>query len=152
MVDLKKASEELTAKAAFSAAKNVAERAIEDALSSDEERAQRKAEEAALAKKKRTKVLVLGVVGLLLVLGVIGMVVSYWHWFLLAGLVGLAALYGRHRWHERREGKRAESAPPKPARVAAEPPRVRAAPTEVEPPGASQSIEDELAELKARLK
>lgn len=155
MGDLKRASEELTAKAAFSAAKQAAERALEDALSSDEERAQRKVEQAALAKRKRTKLIVLGVVGFLLVLGVIGMVLSYWHWFLLLGLVGLLALYGRHRWRARREEKQ-ETAASAPAEAAApralEPPvRVarRAAPEPREDDG--EAIEDELARLKSRL-
>lgn len=152
MGDLKRASEELTAKAAFSAAKQAAERALEDALSSDEERAQRKAEQAALAKRKRTKLIVLGVVGLLLVLGVIGMVLSYWHWFLLLGLVGLLALYGRHRWRARREEKQETAAEVSTKPSAVEPPvRVarRAAPEPPEDDG--QAIEDELARLKSRL-
>lgn len=152
MGDLKRASEELTARAAFSAAKQAAERALEDALSSDEERAQRKAEQAALAKRKRTKLIVLGVVGFLLVLGVIGMVLSYWHWFLLLGLVGLLALYGRHRWRARRAEKQETAAEVSTKPSAVEPPaRVarRAAPEPPEDDG--QAIEDELARLKSRL-
>ena len=157
MVDLKKATDELTAKAAFEAAKNAATRAIEDATSTDEERAEREAERAALAKRKRTKLIALGAVGLLLALGVIGLVIGYWHWFLLAGLVGLVALYGRHRWRQRRSAKKGlEAEPPRAARRAPErlpAPAARVAPaTKAASDEPDESIEDELAALKARLK
>ncbi|MBK7580719.1 MAG: hypothetical protein IPI67_10985 [Myxococcales bacterium] len=170
MADLKRAADELTAKAAFDAAKKAAERALDDALSTDEERAARKAEEAALAKKKRTKLIAMSVVGLLLVLGVIGMVVNYWQWFFLLGLVGLLALYGRHRWRTRGDTKPDVAPPvvsaaskkqraPAPRRVSeGASARAPARPErDVEEKTATReldeaAIEDELAELKARLK
>ncbi len=153
MADLKKSANALATKAAFAAAKEAAERALDDALTSDEERERRKAEQTALAKRKRTKIIALGLVGLLLVLGVIGLAVSYWQWFFLLGLVGLAALYGRYRWRKwRRRAQEASVAEPK---LAA--PKQKARVIDVEPlPKASaaeeaQAIEEELAALKSRL-
>jgi hypothetical protein len=161
MVDLKKATDELTTKAAFDAAKNAAERALNDALSSDEERAQRKAEEEALAKRKRKKLLALTIVGLLVVLGLIGMVLSYWQWFLLAGLLGLAALYGRHRWRRRRAEKKdraaekleqpSERPTAKDRKELPAPPTRVASPAPTASPEPVENVEDELAALKARL-
>jgi hypothetical protein len=159
---LKKAADELTAKAAFSAAKNALDGALTDALASDEERAQRKAEQAALAKRKRTKLIALIVVGLLLTLGLIGMVLSYWQWFILLGLLGLAALYGRHRWRQRRRARAADEVKairspevPRPSEgVRPRPPEV-AAPTQPATESSAEverAIEDELAALKARVK
>ena len=156
-MDLKKATDELTTKAVFAAAKDKAERALEDALSTDEERATRKAVEEAAAKKKRTKLLVMGAVGLLLVLGAIGLVIHYWHWFLLAGLLGAAALYARHRWQKSRaERKVRVEAPAKAAseepRVAKPVPRVEAARKATPAPAVDEaSVEEELAALKAKL-
>ncbi len=147
MVDLKKATEELTANAVLAAARGK----LEDALSTEEEREQRKAKEAALAKRKRTKLLVMGAVGLLLVLGVIGMVVNYWQWFLLLGLLGLGALYGRHRWRNRSKLAEKASTPPRPRVEQPKAPARVAAPEQPVRPESSETIEDELAALKARL-
>ena len=152
MNDLKKAANELSAKAAFSAAKDAAQRAIDDVLSTEEERAQRKAERAELARKKRNKWIALGVVGLLLLLGVLGLALHFWHWFLLAGIVALAALYGRHRWRRSRKARGTAAAPRVvETRVVSE---QRDAPPAVQPSTAEPdtSIEDELAALKARVK
>jgi hypothetical protein len=163
MVDPKKAAEELGAKAAFAKAKQAAERAIQDALMSDEERAKAEAERAALAKRKRNKTIAFAIVGVLLVLGAIGMVLSYWQWFFLAGLVGLAGLYARHRWRKSRRAKREKAAEepvapkqeraPAKLRVKPEPePRAPAAPVVDESSKETkQAIEDELAALKARV-
>jgi len=176
MADLKKIADDLTTKAALEAGKGAAKRAIEDLLSSDsssseEERAKKDAEEAALAKRKRTKYIAFGVVGLLLALGVIGMVVSYWQWFFLFGLMGLAALYGRYRWRKRRAGKDEEEAEEKVAAKKVEPEskvlriddgearrnasedRARDARAMQEARAEEeQAIDDELAAMKARLK
>lgn len=158
MADLDKDAAELTTKATFRAARDAASKAIDDALLTDEERAQRKAVEVADAKRKRSKTIAIGVVGLLLVLGIIGLVVSYWQWFLLAGLVGLGALYARYRWRKRRGEKKlrvsdassaTRSAPPR--KAVSPPARVAPAPEPMTQKD-EQSIEEELAALKARVK
>jgi hypothetical protein len=72
----------------------------------------------------------------------------YWYWSLLLGLVGVAGLYGRRRWRARRASKkRVEAAAPReaPALVRVE---AEAAPAEE----MDASIDEDLAELKARLK
>lgn len=152
MTDRKKSADELGAKVAFQAAKNAAGRALENALSTDEERAQRTAAQAEVARRRRNKRIALGVVGLLLVLGAIGLALHFWYWFLLLGLIGLAGLYGRHRWRRGRAARKkatqlAAQAPAKQTR--AEPPSLAA--QVVTPEHADASIEDELAELKARV-
>ncbi len=166
MSDLKKSANEMTAKTAFSAAKDAAERALDDALSTEEERAARKAEEAEAKSRRRKKQLALAIVGLLIVLGVIGLVLRYWYWFLLLGVVGLVALYGRHRWRKYRAAKKAPAAEEAEAAVVAkvevrevrevretrDAPRKRAPLPPVEPEVDAQAIEDELAALKARVK
>ena len=133
--------DDLRAKAAFALAK----RALDDATLSDEQRAKKDA----LAKRKRTKRIVQVAIGGLVVVGLIGLMLHYWYWSLLLGLVGAAALYGRHRWRARRALKK------KPDAVAAL--EAPAAKVRVEPEAApaedlDASIDEDLAELKARLK
>ncbi len=155
MNDLKKAANELGAKAAFAAAREKAGRAIEDVLSTEEERDKRKAERAAAAKRKRTKWLVLGVIGLLLLIGVVGMALRYWPYFLLLGIVALAALYGRHRWRKSRSSaKQVEVArvEERPIEVAQRAPPPALAKPEVDAAIDDASIDEELAALKARVK
>ena len=156
----KKSAEEITARAAFGAAKEAAERALDDALLSEEERATRDAEEAQVKSRRRKRRLALIVVGVLIVLGVIGLVLRYWYWFLLLGVVGLLALYGRHRFRKwrgaRKEGKAViettgTEAPPS-VRVEEPAPAPRTPPRRLPAPEPGPSIEDELAELKARVK
>ena len=166
MGDLKKVADDVTTKAALAAGKDAARRAVDDLLLSDEEKAQKEAERAAASKSRRTKILVYGVVGLLIVLGVVGLVVSYWHWFLLAGLVGLLALYGRHRLRKRlaarkesktsleakRDDEPTRKLPERAVRLEGDPPADTDATRERAHAIEEQAIEDELAELKARLK
>ena len=46
--------------------------------------------------------IILGVIAaVLIVVGVIGLVLTYWKWFLLAGVLGLGALYGYYRARSR---------------------------------------------------
>jgi Flp pilus assembly protein TadB len=155
MSDLKKSARELGAKAAFDAARDTAKRALDDAMATEEERAARKAREDARTKRRRTQRLVLVLLGLLIVLGLIGLALRYWYWLLLLGLLGIAALYGRHRWRKRRAARR-ERMPEPSARLGPsrkEPsalPEPRRARDEPEQPAGS-SVEDELAALKARL-
>ena len=100
MADLEDLKKELASRAALVAGKDAAKRFAEDLLTSDEEK---KAKEAA-SKSRRTKYLAYGVVGLLLVLGAVGLVLSYWQYFLLAGLLGVAGLYGYFRLRGRLGG------------------------------------------------
>ncbi len=169
MSDLKDVTDDLTSQAAIAAGRSAAKRAIENVLSSDEERAEKEAEQTALAKRRRTKLVVYSVVGLLLVLGVVGMVLSYWQWFFLLGLIMLGALYGRYRWRKSRargsdedtEAIAGEKQPAK-TRVAPSLPekrvsdeeskRARTAAAAEQAAADDLEIEREMAELKARLK
>ncbi len=161
--DLKRVADDLKTDAMLAAGKSVTKRALAGLVSSDEERA----EEAAVKKRKRTKLLIFGIIGLFVVLGVIGMVVNYWQWFLLAGLVGLAMLYGRYRWRKRRERvdapapNAAADAEPPVAKLPPEAPnpalekeqRAReAAAREAQTQAEAQAIDEELAALKQRFK
>ena len=148
-----KPTDDLRAKAAFAVAKHAVERALDDAMLSDEDRAKRRAEETSLARSKRNKRIAVGVIGALLVIGLIGLILNYWYWALLLGLVGAAGWYARHRWRARAASRKklepATTAAPReaPARkVRVEP---RAAPV-AEP--SDESIDDDLAELKSRMK
>jgi len=138
MSDDEKPVDDLRAKAALAMARHAFESALEDP-----------AEKDALARKKRNKRIALVAIGLLVAVGLLGLMLHYWYWSLLLGAVGAAALYGRHRWRARRGSrKKIEAAPAKEkpkARIAApEPARIE------EPPDAA--IDEDLAELKARLK
>jgi hypothetical protein len=143
-------------KAMLSAGRDAAKRAMSDLLLTDEEREARDAEEAAAAKKKRTKRIVFGVLGLFLVIGVVGLMLAYWQYFLLAGVLGFAGWFGIRRLRNRREP--AEAPVKKAARVEVEPKanaledraeRLRA--LEEERVRVAQETEEELAALKARL-
>jgi hypothetical protein len=128
MANPKKLAEEAMAKAMLSAGKDAAKKAAFDLLSTDEERAAVEAEgeeKAAAVKKRRVKWIVLGVLGLCVVIGVLGLMMSYWHYFLAAGLLGLAAFYGRWRWRRSRAAKEkaepSEDEPSKKERAKEEP-------------------------------
>lgn len=156
MTDLDDAARKLATKATLVAARDAASKALDDALMSDEERRERKVADAAALKRKRQKRIAIGVVGLLLVLGIVGLVISYWHWFLLAGLVGLLALYGRHRWRKSRSAKESPTVEKSETKKSRPPSRVAPAPARVAiskaPPVDDGDVEEELAALKARLK
>ena len=150
-----KATDDLRAKAAFAVAKHAVERALDDAMLSDEERTKKRAEESSLARSKRNKRIAIGIIGLLLLIGVIGLVLNYWYWALLLGVVGAAGWYARRRWRARGAAKK------KVERKKVEPAAIREAPARkvrVEPRPApiaepsDESIDDDLAELKARMK
>jgi hypothetical protein len=134
-----KLSDDLRAKAALAVAKHAFERALEDP-----------AEKDALAKRKRNKRIAQIAIGALVVVGVLGLMLHYWYWSLLLGVVGVAGLYVRRRWRARSASrkKELEATPPREALA----PKVRIEP-EAEPAEDSDaSIDDDLAELKARLK
>ena len=143
------------AKAAFAVAKHAVERALDDAMLSDEERAKRSAEEAALARGNRNKRIAQIVIGGLILIGLIGLILNYWYWALLLGLVGAGGWYLRRRWRARKKTK-PEKSKPEPAALREAPARKR---VKIEPkpePEAAEipeeSIDEDLAELKARLK
>lgn len=120
--DFKKLTDDLTSRAALAAGKDAAQRAVGDLLLSEEEKAAREEKRAAESKSRRKKYILYGVVGLLLIVGLIGFLVSYWPYFMLAGLVGAAGLYGRYRWQQRKAAVVAE-APKAPAKVVESPQR-----------------------------
>lgn len=155
MSDREKSVDELQAKAAFAVAKHAAERALGDALLGDEERAKRRTTEHALSRRKRSTRIALVAVGLLLVVGLVGLMLHYWYWALLLGFVGVGGLYGRHRWRARRASRErkpevaaAREAPAVKTRIAPEPRLAPAPAAEID----EASIDDDLAELKARMK
>ena len=149
-------ADDLRAKAAFAVAKHAVERALDDAMLSDEERTKKRAEESSLARSKRNKRIAIGVIGLLLLIGVIGLVLNYWYWALLLGVLGAAGWYARRRWRARgAPKKKVERKKVEPAAVAREAParkvRVEPRPARIAEPS-DESIDDDLAELKARMK
>jgi hypothetical protein len=181
MADLKRATDELATQAALAAGRDAAKRLAGGLLSEDEASAPKDAERPAASKSRRNKLIAYGVFGLLIVFGVLGLVVSYWHWFLLLGALGLGGLYGWYRIRKRfaskdkpgetqaskakprvtgaraREDEGEESGPTAQAleRKRVELPRAEpaldAAAREKAQAVEQQEIEDELAALKARL-
>ncbi|MBL8715725.1 MAG: hypothetical protein JNL79_07000 [Myxococcales bacterium] len=155
-----------SARAALSAGKNAARKAIEDLTLSDEERAARDEAEAKAAKARRWKYLAIGIVGLCLLIGIVGMLASLWKYFL--GLALLAALGFYVYWRlrpllasrkvrvaEQVERKRVADeskqleADRQAQAVAAERAAIAAERAAI---AKEQAIEDELAALKAKAK
>ncbi len=165
MADLKKLAEDATTNAVLAAGKDAAKRAARDLLGEDEEAESKEAEKPEASKNRRTKLIVLAVLTLFVVIGVLGLLMSYWHWFLLAGLLGLGGFYARWRWRRRKAAKLEQK----------ETPEVKTRVAEIEPAqeesGRSEAemlardaharaealaaeeaaLDDELASLKARL-
>ncbi|HEY1960634.1 MAG TPA: hypothetical protein VGH28_33715 [Polyangiaceae bacterium] len=138
MSDAEKPTDELRAKAAFALAKHAAERALADP-----------AEQDALSKRKRNKRIAQIAIGALVVVGLLGLMLHYWYWSLLLGFVGVAGLYVRRRWRARRASrKKIEVTAPREAPAL----KVRIEPEPAPVEDADASIDDDLAELKARLK
>lgn len=152
-------------RALLAAGKDAAKRAAFDLLSSDDEREAAEAERARTSKNRRWKLIAGGVLALFVVIGVVGMLVSYWPWFLLAGVLGFAGLFGWWRVKRRLA-----------ARGSKEPERIEVAPRAKEPSANAdavrrqaeererdakalaearatdeQAVEDELEALKARV-
>jgi hypothetical protein len=153
--DDEKLTDDVRAKAAFAVAKHAVERALDDAMLSDEDRAKKRAEETSLARSKRNKRIAIGVIGGLLVIGVIGLMINYWYWALLLGLVGAAGWYARRRWRARSTSRKKPDEPVAKAKAPSEAParkvRVEPPPARIEEPS-DESIDDDLAALKARMK
>lgn len=147
--------EALAAKAAARAGKDAAERAVAGLRGEENE-------------GRRWRLVVYAVLGLCLVLGVVGFVLSYWMYFLGAGVLGALAVLGYWRLKARLAASREPEAAAAPAKA---PERVRVEP-EVAAPAPepqvdararaqalaearaadAQAVEDELAAMKARLR
>ena len=138
MSDDEKPADDLRAKAALAVATHALERALEAP-----------AERDALARRKRNKRIAQIAIGALVVVGLLGLMLHYWYWSLLLGVVCVAGLYGRRRWRARRQSrKKLEAAAPREARA----PKVRIAPEPARAEELDASVDEDLAELKARLK
>lgn len=107
MADLKKLTDDVATRAAIDAGKQAARKALDGILPPDED--------APLAGKDLPKssrkwwIIASVVAAVLVVIGVIGLVMAYWQWFLVAGVVALAGLYGYSRLRRRRAGSRKEA-------------------------------------------
>lgn len=166
MADRNKLAEDAATQALLAAGKDAAKRAAFDLLSSDEDRAAAEAERARASKQRRWKLIAGAVLALFVVIGVVGMLVSYWPWFLLAGVLGFAGMFGWWRVKRRLAARRSK-----------EPERIEVAPSANEPRASAealrreaesrqrearavaeaeasdeQAVEDELEALKARVK
>ena len=108
MSDLRTTADELATKAALAAGRDTARRAMDDLLSTDEEKAEKAEARYHASKSRRTKLIVFAVVGLLLVLGIVGFVLSYWQWFLLLGVAGVVGVVGWHRLRRRLKAGKGE--------------------------------------------
>jgi hypothetical protein len=176
MADLKKVTDDLTTNAALAAGKDAARRAVDDLLSTDEEKVAKENERAAASKSRRNKLIAYGAVGLLLLVGIFGMVVSYWQWFFVLGVVGVVGLYAWYRIRQRLAARKSGDGETDESEVAAAEPKAAALRVADEEPErvrdeaelrrarlvaerarqqtealAEQEIEDELAAMKARL-
>ncbi len=100
MSEFERLAQEATAKAALAAGKDAAKRAVDELLTGEQAKVE-KAEDAAPSKGRRYKTIALVVLALCLVVGLIGLLLSYWYWFLAAGVVGLAGLIGYSRLKSR---------------------------------------------------
>jgi hypothetical protein len=166
MADLKKLAEDATTKAMIAAGKDAARRAANDLLASEEAGEAKATADAGAKKSRRTKLIVFAVLGLFVLVGLVGLLLSYWQWFLLAGIVGIGGLYGYLRLRGRRaKAKEEEAARVEAARQAEETKtkeRLRVADADARERDAralaearaaeAQAVEDELAALKARIK
>ena len=129
MSDDDKSVDELRAKAALAVAKHAAQQALPPST----------------WKKRIIQV----AIGSLVAVGLLGLMFHFWYWSLLLGFVGVAGLYGRHRWRTRRALRERSKAP--------EAPTLKARIEEVATPAPAEeaddaSVDDDLAALKARLK
>ena len=174
MTDLKRLADDATTKVAIAVGRDAAKRAV-DQLLSGEDKPALPSETTSATKTRRWKIVAVAVLGLFLIVGVIGLLLSYWYWFLAAGVLGLVGLVGWSRLRSRL----AKRSPPKDtakdeapaleavrvstkAEVAA-PPQVSAEARRAEAEARAhavaeahaireQEVDEELAAMKARLK
>jgi len=102
-----KPTDDIATSVALAMGKDAARRAVDGLLSSDEERAR---EDGAKSKSRRNKLIVYGILALLVLVGVAGMMLRFWPWFLLLGLIGFVGLYGWSRIRKRFAGRTAPAA------------------------------------------
>lgn len=181
MSDLEQLAKDATTRAALSAGKDAAkraERAVGSLLADEEAPAKDESEK----KSRNYKIIAVVVLGLFAVIGIVGLLLSYWYWFLVAGVVGLAGLIGYSRLKSRLGKAKAskqvasrEVAASDAAEPALEPARTARVAIDDEPKKPSQAelraaaeakakaiaeaeaireqeVDDELAAMKARLK
>jgi hypothetical protein len=176
--DVADLDKEILARAALAAGKDAAKRKLDEVLG-DEAPEKDAPKDEKSSKSRRWKIAIIAVLVLALGIGLVGLMISYWQWFLAAGVVGLAALYGYYRWRRRKRDTETEAEAEAPARAAKEEPKARVAPLEDQDEVAlralerekaarerarqaeaarearaqmEQEVDDELAAMKARLK
>ena len=151
-----KPTDDVATSVALALGKDAARRAVDGLLTSDED----PREKPANSKSRRNKLIVYGILALLVLIGIAGMMLRFWPWFLLLGVIGFVGLYGWSRLRKRFARKAANAADTVTAK--AEPTlRVEAARIDAEEREAQaraeasalaeSEIEDELAAMKARL-
>ena len=145
MADLEK---EILARAALAAGKDAAKRKLDEVLGEESPDA-KATKDAPSSKSRRWKIAIIAVLVLALGIGVIGLMISYWQWFLAAGFLGLAGLYGYYRWRRRKRDAKAEAKTEVEAeaapRAAKEAPKARVVPEEDQDAVALQALEREKA-------
>jgi hypothetical protein len=176
--DVADLDKEILARAALAAGKDAAKRKLDEVLG-DEAPEKGAPKDEKSSKSRRWKIAIIAVLVLALGIGLVGLMISYWQWFLAAGVVGLATLYGYYRWRRRKRDTKTEAEAEAPARAAKEEPKARVAPLEDQDEVAlralerekaarerarqaeaarearaqvEQEVDDELAAMKARLK
>ncbi len=173
MTDLKRLADDPTTQAAIAVGRDAAKRAVDELLSGDDASVPQ-TEKAEASKSRRWKLIAMGVLGLFLVVGLIGLLLSYWYWFLGAGVLGVAGLVGYSRLKSRIAKRSLPKEEPKVEAIAAPSVRVsKVADAEPAPSSAEarraevesraralaeaqavreQEVDEELAAMKARLK
>lgn len=154
-----KLANEATTKAALAVGREAAKRAADKVLSVGDA-VTGEGGDKPKSKARRWKLIALALLGVFVVIGVVGLLLSYWYWFLAAGVVGLAGFIGYLRLKSRfakpslpadAHAEKAladahENVAPRSERAATPALRVEAPPSEpVDPEGDARR-----AELKAR--
>jgi len=112
-----KLPKDVIARVALEAGKDAAKKALagvlpeEDGALAQSASGEKSPEAQRAATLRRWKILAVVVLSLSVVIGVIGLVISYWQWFLFAGVLGLAGLYGYYRLRKRGAKSEAVSKP-----------------------------------------
>jgi hypothetical protein len=105
VADRKRTSEDIAARVVVAAGKEVGKKALDRVLPPDETDADEDGDDKP-KRKRRGWLIAGGIAALLVVIGVIGLVMAYWQWFLLAGVLGLAGIIGYYRVRRRFSSKK----------------------------------------------